>query len=227
MAKSFFLGTDHELYTGAADFSTKISATPGAFGLDASECTAFAAVNAAYASAYEASQDPATRTKAKIAAKNQARANLRAMAADLARIINGTPTVTDEQKIELGLNVPATRAPIPPPGVAPVAEITGVRGRLVGVRVRDSVTPSRRGRPAGVLGANIYSYVGATYPTDPTGWQFEGATTKGKLDVLFPDTVAGGTQVWICATWFNAKAQAGPASLPAMTFLQHGMAMAA
>ena len=38
------------------------------------------------------------------------------MAADLAKIIDGTPAVTNQQKIDLGLNVRATPTPKPPPG---------------------------------------------------------------------------------------------------------------
>jgi hypothetical protein len=38
------------------------------------------------------------------------------MASDLAKIIDGTPSVTDAQKIELGLNVRATPSPAPAPG---------------------------------------------------------------------------------------------------------------
>ena len=69
-------------------------------------------------------------------------------------------------------------------------------------------TPTRRGKPPGTRGANVYSFVGPSYPADPSGWRYEGATTKNKLDVLFPDSAAGGTQVWICATWFNATRDA-------------------
>ena len=38
------------------------------------------------------------------------------MASDLAKIIEGTPTVTNEQKADLGLSVRATPTPMPPPG---------------------------------------------------------------------------------------------------------------
>jgi hypothetical protein len=38
------------------------------------------------------------------------------MASNLAKIIDGTPTVTDQQKIDLGINVRATPSPAPPPG---------------------------------------------------------------------------------------------------------------
>src|SRR5687768_17160992 len=104
MARSFFTGTDAELYTGSESFSTKISATPTAYGLTAPQAASYATLNTAYASAFMAAQDPETRTKGQVAAKNTARDNLRIAASDLAKIIDGTPSVTDQQKIDLGLN---------------------------------------------------------------------------------------------------------------------------
>jgi hypothetical protein len=116
MGKSFFNGTDAELYTGSESFSTKITATPTAYGLTAPQATAYAALNAAWRSAYEAALDPQTRTKAKVPAKNDSKIPLKIMASDLAKIIDGTATVTNEQKLDLGLSVRATPAPVPPPG---------------------------------------------------------------------------------------------------------------
>jgi hypothetical protein len=86
MARSFYLGTDGELYTGSENFSTKISAAPTDYGLVAAQATAYAALNTAYAAAYLAAVDPETRTKGNVAAKNQAKVNLKAMASDLAKI---------------------------------------------------------------------------------------------------------------------------------------------
>jgi hypothetical protein len=149
------------------------------------------------------------------------------MASGVAKIIGGTSTVTAEQKIDLGLGVRATPALIPPPGVRPIVSIVGVSGRVVGVRVRDGAASGRPRKPAGVAGANVYSFVGEAFPTDPTSWKFEGATTRTKLDVLFPDSVPRGAQVWICATWYNPRAQTGPVSNPVMTYLQGGLSMAA
>ena len=68
----------------------------------------------------------------------------------------------------------------------------------------------------------MYSFVGMDYPSDPTAWNFEGSTTKPKFDIVFPNTVAGGTQVWVCAAWSNAKQQTGPVSVPITTNLQGG-----
>ena len=116
MARSFFMGTDAELYTGSANFSTKISATPTAYGLVAAQATAYGTLNTNYASAYTASQALSTRTKSSVASKNASKILLKAMASDLAKIIDGTSTVTDAQKLDLGLNVRATPTPVGPPG---------------------------------------------------------------------------------------------------------------
>jgi hypothetical protein len=227
MSKSFFLGTDAELYNGSNAFGTKITATPTAYGLIAAQATAYAALNTLYATSYLAAIDPVTRTKAKVAAKNQAKVNLKVMASDLAKIISGTPTVTNQQKIELGLSVRAVPQPIPAPSARPGIDLISVVTRTVKVHIHDSASSTKRGKPAGVLGANVYSYVGTAFPTDPTAWAFEGATTKNTFDVVFPGTVATGAQVWICATWYNRKAQTGPVSLPLATNLQGGLSMAA
>src|SRR5687768_14510632 len=82
MGKSFFRGTDAELYTGSANFSTLITATPTVFGLTAPQATAYAALNAAYAAAYVAANNPLTRTKPAITAKNDAKIPLKIMASD-------------------------------------------------------------------------------------------------------------------------------------------------
>ena len=116
MGKSFFLGTDAELYTGSENFSTMISATPTVFGLTAPLATSYAALNATYAAAYLAANAPETRTKPKIIAKDDAKAALKAMASELAKLVDGTASVTNEQKAALGLSVRATPTPAPAPG---------------------------------------------------------------------------------------------------------------
>ena len=162
-------------------------------------------------------------------AKNQAKVNLRAMAADLARIIDGTSTVTNTQRIELGLAVRATPTPVPRAGRGPGMDIISVASRSVKIHIHDSASSTKgRGKPAGVAAAWVYSYVGATYPTDPSEWNFEGFTTRSTFEIVFPNTVANGVQVWVCAAWINGKQQAGPPSTPITTNVPGGgMGMAA
>lgn len=116
MGRSFFTGTEDQLYTGSNSFSAQISATPTAFGLTADQAAAYAALNATWEAAYLAAKAPETRTKGAVAAKNSAKLALRQMASDLAKIIDGTATVTDQQKADLGLSVRGTPGPVGPPG---------------------------------------------------------------------------------------------------------------
>ena len=115
--------------------------------------------------------------------------------------------MTNTQKVTLGLTVRSAPAPIPPPAVAPILDVVSVIGRTVKVRLHGPTT-DRRGKPAGVAMAFIYSFVGATPPTDPSRFKVEGTTTRTTFDVVFPSTVAGGTQVWLSAAWANPRTRA-------------------
>lgn len=222
MGRNFFNGTDAGLYSGAQAFSTKILASPALYGLNATQAQAFTPLMTAYSTAYLAVKDPSTRTRGKVAAKNQARANLKAMASDLAKIIDATPAVTDQQKIDLGLNVRKPPSPIPAPAVRPAMDLVSVVTRTVTVHIHDSASKTKRGKPAGTVAAFVYTFVGDNYPSDPTTWQFQGPATKAIFSIVFPDSVAGGAQVWVCAAWVNRRGDTGPVSVPISTNVQGG-----
>jgi len=220
--RGFLPQTDPALLSWSVNFSTLITAMPTAYGLTALQAASYQAVHDIFAEKYQISQDPSTRTRPAIAAKDQARFNLKYQARLLAKLVEGTASVTDAQKYSLGLNVRAMPSPIPVPGMRPGTDIVSVAGRTVRMHIHDSASSNKRGKPAGVALAWVYSYVGETYPSDPTEWNFEGATTRANFAIVFPNTVAGGTQVWVCAAWVNAKQQAGPTSIPVTTNLQGG-----
>src|SRR5688572_8590898 len=117
MGKSFYLAQSHaDLYAGSNTFSGLITASPTSYGLVAGQASAYAALNASYAAAFLLAQAPQTRTKGTIQARNDAAIPLRNSASELAKIIDATPTVTNQQKIDLGLSVRATPGPMPAPG---------------------------------------------------------------------------------------------------------------
>lgn len=208
------------------NFSERITATPTAYGLDAADASSYATLHSSYSSGLAAC-DPGERSKTLVAAKNAARSALKNSARLLAKRVEGTASVTAAQKIELGLNVRAMPTPIPPPAHAPALDIVSVSGRTVRIRLHDSTGASRRGKPAGVAGATIFSYVGQTAPTDPAEYKFEGNTTRTIIDVVFPDTVAPGAVVWLTAFWRNERDQSGPACAAISTNIQFGVPMAA
>lgn len=183
MGKSFFMGTDAELYTGSANFSTKITATPTAYGLVAAQATAYATLNTNYASAYTASQAPSTRTKSAVASKNAAKILLKAMASDLAKIIEGTATVTDGQKLDLGISVRATPTPVGDPGTPEALDVAldGAGGLILKWKCPN---------PAGSVGTMYQVYRRVT----PTG---EFTYLGGSGEKKFTDSTipAGSSQV--------------------------------
>ena len=222
MSRSFYLGTEAELATGSAAFSTKITATPSAFGLLPADASSYAALDALYQTAYSVAADPETRNKGKIAAKALARRNLKLAAADLAKKIEGTATVTDEQKIDLGLSVRSMPSPIPIPSTSPVIEVISVNAWTVKIRLRDSAG-THRGRAPGTIGASVFSYVGATAPTDIASWKFEGSIGRvTKVNVTFDNSLPAGTKVFLTSFWFNGRKQSGPPTPPVSANLPGG-----
>jgi hypothetical protein len=228
MTSDYLPSADADLLAWSANFSAKITATPTAYGLTAALATALAAKQTAYDTALAAATNPQTRGGSTVLAKDQARAELVQYCRQLARAIQGTLAVTDQQRYDLGLTVRGVvPTPIPAPASAPAIMLASVIGRTVSLRLIDPANPTRRGKPDYVDGAAVFSFVGAEAPTDLTDWKFEGNTTRTLMDVVFPTTVAPGTKVWLAAYWFNPRAQRGPACAPVACYVQYGGAMAA
>jgi hypothetical protein len=66
-------------------------------------------------------------------------------------------------------------------------------------------------------------FVGSAPPMDISQWKFETSTTRTSFDIEFPASVAAGSQVWLCAFWFNPRAQSGPACQPVTAYLAGGV----
>lgn len=221
MSRSFYFGNYAELQAGSQNFATKISSAPVSYGLSAPQAAAYQTLNDLYSDAYFAAVDPEQRTRGIIAARNVARRNLIAMAADLARIINGTSTVTDAQKFDLGISVRGGGAPLPIPTQMPALEIVSRLG--TGIRIRLHAGEGRRSRPAGVQGTRVYSFVGTSAPTDPKDWVLEGQATRSFVDLDFSGK-APGTIVWLTAQYYNPRGETGPACAPVSTPIAGGTA---
>jgi hypothetical protein len=206
------------LFEWSRNFSTLLSASPTVFGCTAAMATSYAGYHTAYGTALAACS-PGVRSASAVLAKNQARENLKFQAKLLSNTINGTATVSDAQKRQLGLNVRAIPQPVPPPAMSPTIDVTAVSGWTASLRLSDGSKPGKRGKPPGVKGVSIFSFVGAQPPTDISAWKFEGSTTKMRQDVLFDNTLAPGTRVFVTAFFFNNKMQSGPACPPVATNL--------
>jgi hypothetical protein len=228
MATDFIPAADADLLAWSDNFSQMITATPTAFGLTAANATTLQTRQSAYATAFEAATDPATRGGSTVLAKDIARADLVSYCRALARAVQGTLTVTNQQRFDLGLTVRDTEpSPIPPPANAPGLDVVSVAGNSARIRLHDTANPSRRGKPLGVAGASVFSFVGAAAPAELSQWKFEGNTTRTTVIVDFPAQTPPGAKVWFTAFWFNPRAQGGPTTTPVGTNIPGGAAQAA
>lgn len=216
---------DSLLVQWSTNFNDRIVASPTTFSLTAAQATAYTAVHTPFITAYNtmmAARESGTYAESMTAAKDSTKLALLQYGRQLYAFVSANASVSQANKILLGIHQHIMPGPLPPPGVRPGVDVISVAGRTVSLSIHDSASSTKRGKPFPATAAWVYSYVGETYPSDPNEWSFEGATTKAKFDIVFPSSVAGGTQVWICAAWINAKQESGPVSVPITTNLQGG-----
>ena len=227
MASSYPPARESLLVPWSTNYDQKITASPTTYSLTPAMATAYNALHDDFVAKWNVCQVPSTKTPLAIEQKNAAKQLLIAEIRKLSRIVQNSPTTTDAMRVELGLPVPdVTPSPINPPTEKPVVEIVKVDGRTVTVRLRQPGSESR-GKPAGVLGATVCSFIGATPPADIAGWKPEGESTRTDFSVAFPASVPAGTQVWITAFWKNPRLMSGPPCDPISIYLGGGVSQAA
>ncbi len=224
MRQSYFPSTDAGLLAWARNMSDRLSADYGAFGIDEQRSADFANLVEYYADAYQAANLPGIRSSAATTIKNQAREALKNAARLIVSIVRGQTDVSDAQKIELGITVPAPRRQaIPRPSHGPRLAITAMSGRTAQVRLTNAELQAGRSKPPGIQGALIFVASGEQPPAPGAGeWKFHSGTSRTKSRVSFPANLPPGTKVWICAAWVNARKQLGPPSVPVETHIQFG-----
>ncbi len=223
MGTNYLPTRESELRTWCSTFSQVVADDPAASGLGDAQSDEYAAAVSAFAAAYQLANKPATRSPGNIEIKNTKKDALLVLTRKLVKQAQASPVMTNDKRAALGITIPdVDPTPVPVPEVAPQLDVVSVAARTVKVRLRDAATGNRK-KPAGVAGAAVLSYVGATVPADMRGWFFEGNTTRLDTEVEFSATVPTGSQVWLTAFWFNRRGESGPACPPMSTHVGFGV----
>ena len=227
MGKSWLPLKDQDLRAFCEAFLATITPAPTTYGLAASDVTLLDGQVTDYSDKLAAAVEPSTRTRVSVAAKQMSRRTLMATMRNLYKKVIAA-NLTDDKLEALGLPLRDVQpTPIPAPAMKPTINIVSRDENTVKIKLTDPTDPNRRGRPPGVDGVAIFSFIGDEAPTTEAGWKFEGNTTRMSIDVVFPATVEPGSKVWLTAFYFNPRAMSGPAATPVSTFLPGGAAMAA
>lgn len=196
------------------NFHTVTSGKTNQYGLTADQVAAFATVNTTLQAAWAAVMEPSTRTKPTVAAKDDALRAMKAVARNLVSVVQGTPSVTNQLKLDAGLTVRSDKpTPTPIPAAAPKVNVIGVFGRTLMIELRN-VAGDKRAKPEGVKDAMLFYAVGPIPPVDVSEWTFIANPTRTNLEIVLPGDIAPGATVWLTAYWQNSKSDGGPASAP-------------
>ena len=223
---------DAELLAWSANWSDLINDSPETFGLSIEQASDYRDLHDAFAAAYAVTQGP-ERGPVATQTKNTAReALIREPGGirQLVRIVQTYPGTTDAMRVQLNITVPQSEpTPVPPPDHAPEIDLHPPVMRRVPIVLHNEEVIGRRGRPDGVRGALVFSYIGPTPPSpqETDQWTFEKNTTRTSLEIEFPPTVANGATVWITARWYNPTGESGPASAARYAILPGSLSEAA
>jgi hypothetical protein len=219
-----------ELLAWSANWAEVTSLSPESYGLTAQQSTYYQSLHDAFATAYAVTQGP-NRGPVATQTKNTAKRELirgEGGIRQLVGIVQNFPGTTDTMRVQLKITVGEEPTPIPPPEHAPEIDFMPTATRTIRIRLHNEHTLGHSGRPPGVAGATVFSYIGEEAPIDLNEWKFEENTTRTMIDIDMPPTVPSGTKVWFTAFWRNPRDQSGPGTTPISTIVQWGgMAKAA
>ncbi len=216
MPSTYLPAREAELLAFAQNLFDHLEANPATYGQTIESIAPFGTAFNAFKAALAVTTNPATKTKPTIADKNAKKQAMIDIIRPLVQTLQNWSGMTDDKRDTLGIPTRDRQpTPIGPPEEMPVLRVAGVFGRLLELEVLD--TEGKKRKPDGARGAWLYTHVGDDPPAELTAWQFRGGTTRSNPQVVFEDSVAPGTKVWVTALWVNPTDQPGPACAPQQT----------
>ena len=200
-------------------------------GVSQQAAAEYAVLQASYAAALKRAGDPETATRVATADKNDVRARLIALTRRLVPVVRSATAGDAARQVSLGLPPRQTAwRQIPGPASAPLLRVEPSAGSTPGhvvtlrlINVDRAEGGSGRSRPAGVVGATLFSHAGDAPPAAEADWRFEAATTLTRVRLKLAADLPDFAPVWLTARWLGTALQPGPAAAPVQTYLLPGV----
>ena len=118
--------------------------------------------------------------------------------------------MTDAKRAESGMTVRSnTRTPAATPTTRPMAMVDTSQRLRHTINFKDELTPNSKKKPDGVMGAEIWCYIGAVPPVDASTCSFVALDTSTPYVVDYPG--ADGNKVaHYLLRWVNTRGDKGP-----------------
>ncbi len=207
-------GPDANFNAWQTNFVAYANANLAALGLVAADMTPVTGAQTNWLLAFPAHIAAANAAKAAKQTKDESRAALVGAIRPLVRRLQASPQVTDAEKAALGITVrDAEPSPIGPPTTAPIASVEcGTRLQHT-IRFVDSATPTKKAKPAGVLGVEIWNHIGTEPPTE-ADLRFVAVDTSAPFVLNF-NSADGNKTAYYWLRWVSPTGERGPWSEPA------------
>lgn len=208
---SYIPSKDAELDVWCENFATYIKGDPAAYGLSAADAVVIENQYIIFHDAYVAAVNPSTRTKLTVAEKDGEKVTLLQIVRSYAAQIRANQGVSDQAKAAIGLNIPdPTPTPIPVPTSTPELSITLCSNSVHQLSVSDSLTPTKKAKPYGVVGCQLV----ALETTSPSNAPMESAPTLAIVTTadyaINTAPMTPGKWAHYRARWFNRRGEFGP-----------------
>ena len=182
-----------------------------ALGLVAADLTQVLAYQTTWNNAFTQHQLSHNQAKADKIAKDEARKALAASIRALARKLRVSASVNDSELAALGIRIADRQlTPLSAPTTAPQVDLDISQRLKIDIRFWDP-TGDSKGKPKGVIGANVFVKVGGARPGGLEDCRYVGLATRSPFTVSF-EGEQGRAAVYFILQWVNRKGETGPIS---------------
>jgi len=206
----FIPGADGDFDSFQEVFVAYVVANAVALGIDPADATALGTAQSAWAGSYSAHSTAQAAAQSMRQLKDDSRGDLESSIRTLARQIQANPAVSDAQREAMGLTVAdTTPTPVVTASTRPVVTVDSSERLRHVIAFTDEATPTKKAKPKGVMGAEIWVKIGDPAPTDPSELTFLSVDTRTPYTVDY-DGADGGKTAHYMLRWVNTRDEKGP-----------------
>ena len=209
MSSNFVPAADSSFDEWQKPLVVNLKANAVQWGIPARSITDIEAEQAEFETRYAAAENPATRTKAAVTTKTDARKKFEStLRTAIKAYITYNPAVTDEDRINMGLPVhKTTRTAVGVPTTYPECTVETALRQII-IHFRDA-GKDRKAKPAGVSGALIRWDILDAPPTKSVELLNSALDTASPYTLRFTENQRG-SRVYFALAWQNTKGELGP-----------------
>ncbi len=211
MAADYIPGADGEFDAWQQNFVTYASANAAALGLDPMvDIPPLTSAQTTWGTDYPAHATAQAAAESARQAKDTARQAFERVIRPLVQRLQASADVDDTERAALGITVrDTTPTPAPAPTTRPVVTVDSGQRLLQVIHFSDELSPTRKAKPKGAMGAEVWVKVGDPAPVDESELTFLALDTRTPYTAKYVGADANKVAHYMLR-WVNTRGQKGP-----------------